>query len=80
MPIADRCDTLIAKRVRGADGAADWIILLSGYDPEVVQEVVSNQLSESSLIGMGIQGNAIMGRYKLALTMTPEDILAAIQN
>jgi hypothetical protein len=68
------------QKIRGADRTADWIVLLSGYDPEVVQEVVSNQLSGSALIGMGIKGKALMGRYKLALTITPQDIVAATQN
>ena len=80
MPIAYRCDTLIAKRVRGADGAADWIILPSGYDPEVVTGGRLEPAFRVFAHRMGIQGNAIMGRYRLALTMTPEDILAAIQN
>jgi hypothetical protein len=66
--------------IRGVDGAADWIVLLSGYDPEVVQEAVSNQLSERRLSGMGAQEKATLDRFKLAFTMTPQDIVGATQN
>ena len=62
------------QQIRGSDGAADWIVLLSGYDPEAVQEAVSNGLSTLALRKMGAQEQSIMGRYKLAFTMTPQDV------
>src|SRR5438105_10136395 len=37
------------QQIRGADGAADWIVLLSGYDLDVVEKVVADQLSSSTL-------------------------------
>jgi hypothetical protein len=39
------------------------------YDPEVVQQVVSNQLSDCTLRGMGPQEKPIVGRYILAFAM-----------
>lgn len=65
------------QRIRGGDGAADWIVLLSGYDPDEVQGVVANQLAPSSLHHLGARENAMIGRYQLAFTMTPLDVIAS---
>jgi hypothetical protein len=62
------------QQIRGSDGAADWIILLSGYDPEVVQDVVSKLFAPPVLHLEGAQGDTKIGRYKLAFTMTPQDL------
>ena len=62
--------------IRGSDGVADWIVLISGYDPAIVAEVVSSQLSTASLRGMGAKENPTTGQYKLAFTMTARDVTA----
>jgi hypothetical protein len=61
------------QQIRGSDGAADWIVLLSGYDPDAVQDVVANSFSSRALQLMGAQEQTIIGRYKLAFAMTPQD-------
>jgi hypothetical protein len=65
------------QQIRGSDAAADWVVLLSGYDPEVVQAAVANQLSAQALHRAGAGENSTMGRYKLAFTMTPQDVRAS---
>jgi hypothetical protein len=65
------------QQIRGADGVADWIVLLSGYDPDVVQDAVAARFSPSALQGMGAQGDPMAGRYTLAFTMTAQDVAAA---
>ncbi|MET4385651.1 hypothetical protein ABIB73_001386 [Bradyrhizobium sp. F1.4.3] len=62
------------QQIRGADGAADWIVLLSGYDPDVVERVTADQLSPSALDAAGTRDNPTTGRYRLAFTMTPQDV------
>jgi hypothetical protein len=62
------------QQIRGADGAADWIILLSGYDPDVVQRLIANRLSSSALRHAGARENSKIGHYTLAFTMTPLDL------
>ncbi len=62
------------QQIRGFDAAADWIILLSGYDPDIVHEVISSRLSASALCSIGAQATIVMGRYRLAFTMTPLDL------
>ncbi|SCB06993.1 hypothetical protein GA0061099_100139 [Bradyrhizobium yuanmingense] len=64
------------QQIRGNDGAADWIILVSGYDIDVVDAVIAGQLSPPSLQSAGAQDGATLGRYRLAFTMTPNDIAA----
>jgi hypothetical protein len=64
----------LEQQIRGADRAADWIVLLSGYDPDVVEKVVADQLSSSALHLAGAGKNSTIGYYKLAFTMTPLDV------
>jgi hypothetical protein len=64
------------QQIRGADGTADWIVLLSGYDPEIVQDAVAKFFSTSALQLLGAHEKLVMGRYKLAFTMTPLDVAA----
>jgi hypothetical protein len=64
------------QRIRGSDGAADWIVLISGYDPEVVQETVAKSFSPSALHLLGADEKAMLGRYKLAFTLSRADVAA----
>jgi hypothetical protein len=63
----------LEQQIRGADGVADWIVLVSGYDPDVVQKVVADQLSSQDLRRAGARENSTIGRYTLAFTATPSD-------
>jgi hypothetical protein len=64
------------QQIRGSDATADWIILLSGYDPEAVQSVAADRFSFTALNLLGVQEESIMGRYKLSFAMTPLDLMA----
>lgn len=64
------------QQIRGKDGAADWIVLLSGYDADAVGTVVAGQLAPASLHAAGARDNPMIGRYRLAYTMTPQDVAA----
>jgi hypothetical protein len=61
------------QRIRGADAAADWIVLLSGYEGEAVDEAAA-KLSAAELHRLGAQEKSIAGRYRLGYTMTPLDL------
>ncbi|MFT4118281.1 hypothetical protein [Bradyrhizobium sp.] len=65
------------QQIRGKDGAADWIVLLCGYDPDVVERVIGDQLSSSALRGAGAMDDPAIGRYRIAFTMTPQDVPAS---
>ncbi|MBS0530069.1 MAG: hypothetical protein JSS22_11855 [Proteobacteria bacterium] len=64
------------QQIRGSDGVADWIVLLSGYDCEIVQRTVLNELSTSALRSMGARSESSTGHYALAYTMTAQDVAA----
>ncbi|WP_375776009.1 hypothetical protein ACE103_30135 [Bradyrhizobium sp. ma5] len=63
------------QQIRGTDGAADWVVLLSGYDPQIVEEAVSRFFSAGALQLLGAKEKSIMGLYKLAFTMSPADVV-----
>jgi hypothetical protein len=62
------------QKIRGSDGVADWVILLSGYDPDILDQVVLEQFSYSALQPAGANEDFVTGCYKLAFTMTPWDL------
>lgn len=64
------------QQIRGKDGAADWIMLLSGYDADEVERALAEQLAPSALHAAGARDNLTIGRYRLAFTMTPQDVAA----
>jgi hypothetical protein len=64
------------QQIRGKDGAADWIVLLSGYETDAVERVIADQLSPSALHVAGARDHPTMGCYKLAFTMTAQDVAA----
>jgi hypothetical protein len=64
------------QQIRRSDGTADWIALLSGYDPEVLQVVVSKLFSSPTLHLAGAQENSTIGHYKLAFAIMPRDLRA----
>jgi hypothetical protein len=62
------------QRMRGRDGAADWILLLTGYDAQAVAEIASSELGASALAAAGAQSGSITGLYELRYTLTPADL------
>ena len=61
------------QRIRGSDGVADWIVLISGYEPEAVASVVANEFSPRALRSAGAREAMTVGQYRLAYSMTPPD-------
>jgi hypothetical protein len=62
------------QRIRGGDAAADWIILLSGYDVDAVNDLAASRLSADALHSLGAKEASIAGSYKLAFAMTAGDV------
>ena len=61
------------QRMRGSDAVADWIVLLSGYDPDVIQKIVADRLSSSALRRAGAREDPTIGHYRLAFAMAARD-------
>lgn len=63
------------QQIRGADAAADWIVLISGYDSDVMTATVAS-LAPGELGALGAGETMTIGHYELALTMTAQDVAA----
>jgi hypothetical protein len=61
------------QRIRGNDRAADWILLVNGYDVEAVRAVASGELSPAALEGQGAKPGAVSGLYRLAYSAIAKD-------
>jgi hypothetical protein len=62
------------QRIRGgADGVADWIMLVAGYDVAALQELAEAELGPSALSEAGAMPAQVSAVYRLSLAMTPQD-------
>ena len=62
------------QRIRGGDAVADWILLVSGYEPEAIHGLASGDLADSALTTAGARPDGPPSLYQLAYTMTPGDL------
>ena len=61
MPVAPQTEE---QRIRGGDAAADWVLLVNGYDAEAVRDALAKDVS--------IPG-AVTGLYRLAYSAISKD-------
>lgn len=65
------------QRIRGgADGVADWVVLVCGYDAGALEALRLMEFSESALGAAGAMAGATAAIYGLRLAMTPADLAA----
>lgn len=57
----------------GGDGVADWVLLVNGYDREVLAALSREELSSSALAALGATG-VVQGLYELAVSAVPPDL------
>jgi hypothetical protein len=63
------------QKIRGgADGVADWIVLVSGYEAQVLLSLAANELGASGLDESGAVPGQISALYRLAYSMTADDL------
>ena len=56
-------------RTAGGDAAADWVLVVCGYDAAVL-----DALSGSALVNLGTAPGAVHGCFALSLSATPADM------
>jgi hypothetical protein len=62
------------QRIRSlADGTADWIFIVSGYDAQALHRLADGELSNEALQGAGAAPGATTGAYELKLSMVAAD-------
>lgn len=62
------------QRIRGADGTAEWIVLLCGYDGNALADLNRNELSASRLAAAGALDACQADAYRLSFAATPGDL------
>lgn len=62
------------QKIRGGDAAADWIILLGGYDARLLRGRTAGEFGPEALHKAGAQPEATTGLYKLCHAVTPDDL------
>lgn len=65
----------VEQKIRGgADGVADWIVLVAGYDAQVLLDLAANQLGTLALTGAGALPEQTSALYRLSYTLTASDL------
>ena len=59
------------QRIRGADAAADWIVLLSGYDLAAIETIAMTHFSATSL---GLADTTRVDTFRLAYALSKTDL------
>ncbi len=58
------------QRIRGlADQAADWILVVTGYDAQALRALADTELSDAALQAQGAAAGSVRGLYALRLAM-----------
>jgi hypothetical protein len=67
----------VEKRLRGGGTEfVDWVILVGGYDSEVLAAVRADALAETPLAGHGAASSRVRGIYRLVHCVTEADLPA----
>lgn len=61
------------QKLRGGDGVADWVLLVSGYDRDVLGALQQGELSPPALAAAGAM-QIVSGLYELAVSAVPPDL------
>lgn len=61
------------QKIRGGDQAADWVLLVSGHDRMVLEDLARGELSPELLAARGARDVA-HGLYELAVSAVPADL------
>ena len=62
------------QQIRGGDAVADWIVMVSGYDVQALQDVCGGILAPEALRKSGGDGLLLSAPYRLVHVMTPQDV------
>ncbi|MBL8387349.1 MAG: hypothetical protein JNK17_03980 [Hydrogenophaga sp.] len=62
------------QKIRGGDRAADWVLVVCGYEAAALDALAAAELSEGALTALGAAPGPVHGRFALSLSATPTDI------
>lgn len=61
------------QKLRGGDRVADWVLLVGGYDRDVLRALAEGELSTDALNAIGAH-QITQGLYELAVSAVPSDL------
>src|SRR5690606_2559309 len=61
------------QKIRGGDRVADWVLVLTGYDPAALQALADGELSAEALVALGA-ADITHARHELAFSAVPADM------
>ena len=67
------------QKIRGGDAVADWIVLLSSYETEVLQHALANEMSPQRLKVAGADAAMTHDIYALSYSLGKHDLHPAAQ-
>ena len=62
------------QKMRGGDTFADWVLVATGYDAEVIEALSQGDLGEAALVAMGAAPGVDHGFFQLSYSATPMDV------
>jgi len=62
------------QRVRGTDQAADWVLLVAGYDADTISKLQDRELRDQVLAEHGASSEQTAATYALAFALTDTDL------
>ncbi len=63
------------QRLRGlADGAADWVLIVAGYDRVALAALCDRELDDQALVAMGAAQGCVRGLFELAYAAVGTDV------
>jgi hypothetical protein len=66
--------TTTEQKIRGGDGWADWVLVVTGYELDTVEALAGGELGESACAALGAAPGPVTGLYTLAYSATPTDL------
>lgn len=65
------------QRIRGGDATADWIVVVSGYDADAVQDVLGADLEPTGLQACGARDGIAVDAFRLAYALAADEVRAS---
>ena len=62
------------QKIRGGDAVADWIVLLSAYETEVLRHALANELAPERLMAAGALAGMTQEIYALSYSLGKHDL------
>jgi hypothetical protein len=62
------------QKIRGGDAAADWIVVMTGYDPAALEALFEGELGDGALAAAGASAATQRGLYALSASGVPGDL------